>query len=176
MSKENIDKKSYNSIDLAKFIGALFVIAIHTDIFSSVSKSSNFVFTGLISRLAVYFFFIASSFFFFRTLEYENVKIKKTKNNIRILKKYMIRMCTLYIFWSGVYFIVFVIRGVQEGWISSGELVGYWINSAIDKSWYHMWFVISLIYAIPIMYFLLIRIKIKSVIILSMLMYCVGII
>lgn len=88
MFDRQTDRPNYDSVDLAKFIGAFLVIAIHTNIFISFSDTLNYYFVNLFCRLAVYFYFIASAYFFFNSLLFENGKIIRDKNNLRKLKKY----------------------------------------------------------------------------------------
>ena len=68
MSGGSLLKPTYESVDLAKFIGSFLVVAIHTAIFRSVSETANHYFINLFCRLAVYFYFIASAYFFFQGL------------------------------------------------------------------------------------------------------------
>ena len=61
-----MEKKSYGMLDVAKFISALLVIAIHCAPFIEINETLNFVYVQIIARLAVPFFFMASGWLFFR--------------------------------------------------------------------------------------------------------------
>lgn len=100
-----MSRKIYDPIDLSKFIGSFLVVAIHTNIFISFSEVFNWYFVNLFCRIAVYFFFIMSAYFFFETLDYDNGKIKLSKENWLKLKKYILRMTVLYLVWTAIYFI-----------------------------------------------------------------------
>lgn len=68
---KTINKQSYDFVDLCKFIGSLFVVSIHTEIFKSISETFNNYYANFPTRIAVYFFFIASSYFFFNGIIFE---------------------------------------------------------------------------------------------------------
>ncbi|HBA96906.1 MAG TPA: hypothetical protein DCZ23_02250, partial [Lachnospiraceae bacterium] len=55
--------KYYTGIDNFRLAAALLVIAIHTSLFKSFSETGDFIFTKIIARVAVPFFFMASGFF-----------------------------------------------------------------------------------------------------------------
>ncbi|WP_242744647.1 hypothetical protein [Allobaculum sp. Allo2] len=59
-------KCEYPAIDIAKYIGALLVVAIHTFPFADISESFNLFFIATICRLAVPMFLSAAAFFSFR--------------------------------------------------------------------------------------------------------------
>ena len=63
---ENINnkKENYQLIDIFKFIGAIFVVMIHTNIMSDVNNNIQWYVMNVILRIAVPFFFIASGFLF----------------------------------------------------------------------------------------------------------------
>ena len=165
---------NYDSIDLFKFISAYLVVSIHTQIFSSYLEFINFYFTGVFSRLSVYFFMIVSSYLFFNKIKFANGKIVKCKENFSILKKYMSRMTILYLLWSFIYFLWYIPQWYQQDYLSLKNIVGYGIHCVIDSSYYHMWFLISLTYAIPIMYLLLRHFKLNRVFVFFSVIYIFG--
>ena len=155
MSGGSLLKPTYESVDLAKFIGSFLVVANHTAIFRSVSETANHYFINLFCRLAVYFYFIASAYFFFQGLKMENGKIIRGAGNLQKLKKYLIRVGLLYCLWSLVYLIQDVFFWSSAGCLTFANIKGYALSFFINSSHFHLWFVISLIYAIPIMYAIL---------------------
>ena len=64
-----MEKRNYGVLDIAKFISALLVIAIHCAPFYQVNETWNFVYVQIIARLAVPFFFTASGWLFFQKLD-----------------------------------------------------------------------------------------------------------
>lgn len=174
MFDRQTDRPNYDSVDLAKFIGAFLVIAIHTNIFISFSDTLNYYFVNLFCRLAVYFYFIASAYFFFNSLLFENGKIIRDKNNLRKLKKYVFRVLLLYVIWSAVYLIYDLFVWYDQGCLTLGNFKGYVLSFFTASSHYHLWFVISLIYAIPIMYFVLRFLGVRVLVVASLILYIIG--
>lgn len=150
-----------SAIDLAKFIFAILVVGIHTSPFEDYSEFGNFVFVDIIAGLAVPFFFMASCYFFFSKLIFENGKIKKCKENFGRFKKYFIRILLLYVLWSAVYLLWQIPEWISTGWFSVAAFVDYFKAALVSKTYYHLWYILSLLYVIPIMYFLLRHINTK---------------
>lgn len=171
---KTINKQSCDFVDLCKFIGSLFVVSIHTEIFKSFSDTFNNYYFNFPTRIAVYFFFIASSYFFFKGIIFEDGKIKKCKENSYKLKKYFVRMSILYIFWSFIFMISDIPMWYRENCLTIKNFIGFGINCITSSSHYHLWFLLGLIYTIPIMYFLLRFIDYKKLIIISCVFYAIG--
>lgn len=55
--------KDYVGIDYFRVVAAFLIVAIHTSLFASVSGTGDFIFTRIIARVAVPFFFMTSGFF-----------------------------------------------------------------------------------------------------------------
>ena len=55
--------KSYTGVDYFRLISAYLIIAIHTSPLTSVSATGDFIFTRIVARIAVPFFFMTSGFF-----------------------------------------------------------------------------------------------------------------
>ena len=122
-----IYKKSFNSLDLGKFIAAIFVVAIHSNPFDGVLEK---VFIHAIAFMAVPFFFITSSFLFFR----------KAPNSEK-MKHYMKRIMILYLFW-GIYSIplFYYYHTPPNGEpITIGEFIhNFFLSSTYSGSWFLM--------------------------------------
>lgn len=56
-------KKTYPALDWFRMVSAFLVVAIHTGVLSSFSETADFFLTGVLSRVAVPFFFMVSGFF-----------------------------------------------------------------------------------------------------------------
>lgn len=173
---KNIRKQQWENgtIDLVKFISSLLIVSIHTHPFKSYSEFFDCYFENVFSRVAVCFFFVASGYFFFSRLEFENDKIKKSKENIRKLKKYFIRLLILYTVWSLVYLIISLPEWYASGWLSLNAFIDYGISFLFDSSYYHLWFLISLLYAVPLMYLMLRFIKVKYFTVIALAIYVIG--
>lgn len=164
-----------DSVDLFKFIFAFFIIGIHTpSLFSEFSEELSWFLQNVFFRIAVSFYFITSAYFFFRSLEVKNGKITKTKNNLVRLKKYWLRLLLLYSVWSFIYLIWLIPTWIKTGWFSFKAFVDFGLSAILDTSYYHLWFLVRLIYVIPLMYFILRHFRVKYFILFSLLIYVIG--
>ncbi len=170
-----IRSKNLSAIDLAKFVFAILVVGIHTSPFESYSAFGNFVFDDIIAGLAVPFFFTLSCYFFFSKLTFVNGKIEKTKENFTRFKKYFVRILLLYVLWSVVYLCWQIPEWISIGWFSVAAFVDYFKSVLVSGSYYHMWYVLALLYIIPIMYFLLRHINTKIFTIIMSIVYVAGV-
>lgn len=109
---DSAKSKNYNSIDIVKFICALFVVILHVATYSLSSmavdghpptgaESGPLILYVLplaysILRIAVPFFFISSAFFLFKKMN----KCETAKEKNDVVKKYCIRLLLLYCFWT----------------------------------------------------------------------------
>lgn len=86
----------YKSIDLIKFIMALFVVTIHCNIINSIDNEFfNRICTSIIYS-AVPFFYVTSAYLLFR-----HINLKRDFKNK--FKKYYIHIAKMYIFWFVLY-------------------------------------------------------------------------
>ncbi len=165
----------FKSIDLAKFIFAFFVVGIHVRPFEPYSALANYIFRNVVSGLAVPFFFMASCYFFFRKLEFENGRIKKSAENFSRLKKYFLRILTLYVLWSGVYLVWLIPQWIITDSFSFKMFLSFFKAFMVKWSYYHLWYILCLLYVIPVMYFLLRHINIKAFTVIMAVIYVLGV-
>lgn len=170
----NNAKNTYNSVDLFKFIAALLVITLHCSPLQSFDENINLFYVSTIPRLAVPFFFACSSYFFFSGLTYKNNKLINCKENRGKLYKYIKRLCLLYIMWSIIYLFYQIPEWYSIGWLSVNAFIDYALSFFLIGSYYHLWYILSLIYATIIGYVLLSNVKSKAVVMLSAVLYIVG--
>lgn len=163
-------QKYYYSIDLAKLICAILVIAIHSTPFGTSDFYSipNYVIKDYISRIAVPFFFVSSGFFFFQNYKYDD-------NDVEKVKKYVFRLLFLYIIWCLIY-IPFRIDYIINN--PNGQLLGplLYIKVCIfDGGYIHLWYLRSLAVSIMIISFLLRKnIRIETIVVSAVIFYCIG--
>lgn len=166
MSGTALTKKNYNCVDLAKFIASLLVVMIH----SSFSEYNLPVLNNL-TKLAVPFFFGCSGYFFYKGLKFTNGKIEKTKENRQKLWRYVSRIVVLYLSWSAVYLCVKIPDWYATGWLSVKAFIDFGLSFFLESSYYHLWYMVALIYATVIGYFLLSFINIKVFSVICILLY-----
>ena len=116
------------SIDIFRYICAIMVVAIHTSPFSDIDDRLGYLFTEIIPRIAVPFFFVVSGYFYTKGLG-----AKK-----KIFLPYIKRLLKTYTLWSLVYFAIdFVQWGHQN---IKGFIVNCIYSFFVIGSHYHFWF------------------------------------
>lgn len=135
-----------STIDIAKFIAAYLVVAIHTQFLCDVSTEAYFVFNLLICRLAVPFFAACTGYFL--CLGGGN----KWSSCIRQEKK----LIMLYLLWTLLYFFYLLPSWIETDYFSLTACVGYLKSAVLSGSYFHLWYVLDIIYALPV-YYIIIR-------------------
>lgn len=159
----NADKQN-NAIDLAKFICAVFVVAIHVPPFGSTDGSTlfsyfNFFIQDYLARIAVPFFFITSGYFLFKKTDLNNFDIKPAK-------QYVLKLIKLYLIWSLIYFpvrlgsIITDKKGILHG------IITYFKDFVFSTSYSHLWYINALIFATVVISLLLYK-RVKPVFIIA---------
>ncbi len=165
------ERKSYYSLDLAKFLCAIMIIVLHTSPFYSYSKVLSFGFRSIITVVAVPFFFTVSGFLFF-------VKINSLQSNEQnqYFFKYIKRLIIMYLIWSAIYFPFVIIEWMSDG-ISAVDVLQYIKEFFIKGSYSTIWFLPALMASISIAYFLSKRMQIEKIVLISIPFYvfaCMG--
>lgn len=165
------EKKQYYAIDCMKFISALLVIGIHTGPFLDINMDVNFVFVQILGRIAVPFFFVASAFFFFKKIDFQ--ERLKGKNNLHILKKYVLRLLKIYVIWSLAYIPLLAI-GWMRGGVDLTTLIRLVRDFLFTGTYYHLWFLPALIFAVVFIYLLLFTWGFKMSGVMVVILYIIG--
>lgn len=161
--------KTYDCVDLMKFICVFLVVAIHVAPLSSYSQLLDYEVRNWLARIAVPFYFIASGYFLFRKTTYENFDEK-------IALTYAGRIFRLYIIWTIIYFplslkikILDNEKGVVHGFID-------WIRNCIFTGSYNqLWYLNATVVATLILTFCLHKkMKLRTIMCLSTLLYGIG--
>ena len=127
--------KQSRSIDLAKFIGALLIIIIHTDPFSSYSGVVTFGLRNCIATVAVPFFFITSGYLYSKK---QTTLLTNQDKNAHFIK-WLTRVLIMYLFWSAVYFVFVVIKWFIQGFTFNLVLIyikDFFLNGSYSTIWY----------------------------------------
>lgn len=161
------EKRTYlASMDIFKFVAAFLVIAIHTGPFLEYNEVVTFFIVRVIARLAVPYFFMCAGYFFV-------VKSKERTPEI-YLKKYIGHILILYFTWSLVYLFNEFPRLLAE---SSGlvEALGLYLwRFVFVGSFYHLWFLLALMFAIILLYFSVIKKRMGIFLIIAFCLYIIG--
>lgn len=158
--KEKVEKeltrKKYNSLDLIKWIMAIFVIAVHTHPLETIQNNFIYKVYEVMITMAVPFFFMTSAYLLF----YKMNGLYAEDNNIKIIDKYIIRIIKLYLIWNVLYFPLAIYDYAQSGTgvLKSIALYirGFFFVGEHFYSW-PLWYLLSTIYSM-----VLIRILLKK--------------
>lgn len=156
----NENKKPYVTIDIAKFVMAILVVAIHVRPFSG---EAAFVYDDIVARVADPLFFQITAFLFFEKVFREDKDIRMSERgwyqrtlSWQKLGHYMKRILQLYTAWFILYAPVVCYRTAQELGITCNlQGMGRVVLSLLRKYWlsgYYgaMWFMTALLLAMPL--------------------------
>lgn len=166
-----MEKKTYGILDIAKFISALLVIAIHCAPFIQVDESVNFVFVQIFARLAVPFFFITSGWLFFRKIDPKQGM--KDINNVSALKHYWFRIFKIYVIWSVLYLPLMIVTWIQGGF-DLNSIIRLIRDFLFNGTYYHLWFLPALLMGIPFIYVLYTKLQKHWMLWISLTLYVMG--
>lgn len=157
-------KKNYNAIDLMKFISSFLVIIVHTYPFYTRMPTLGFVTSNILGRLVIPFFFIAAGYFF----QLGNPTPER-------FKKYIIKLLKLYLVWSILY-IPFGIHKLNNFMDMTPLLwaAGSFFAIINFGTYFHLWYMAALIFAITFCYFYLKKFSMKSLLIIGFLLFGLG--
>lgn len=148
-------KAGYPNLDLAKFLCALLVVVIHTSPLIRTSAVLHFYLNDVVTRIAVPLFFAMSGFLFFGKLDYVEGRIMRTRKNLSRLIRTTRKNVLLYVIWSVLYLLITLPEWYATGWWG-WTAIKDWLHAFLFiGSYYHLWYLLALILAIPALYLLL---------------------
>ncbi|WP_152395338.1 acyltransferase family protein [Paenibacillus guangzhouensis] len=155
-------KERDHALDVTKLIMAILVICIHTDPLESYSDTGNFILIRVIARIAVPFFFITAGYYFF----------VKSRSKVQFMH-YMKKLGTTYLLWSVIYLPVNIYVWMNEGFTKE------WLQQYIQQvffvgTYYHLWFLPALMFAIAIVYYAQKRMSLRQIAAVSLVLYLIG--
>ncbi len=156
------ESKRNNSIDIFRYVAALLIVAHHTDLFADVNPYLSYLFSQVITRIGVPFFFAVSGYFYTKKLE------NCGGSEWSCCFKYVKRLLVTYAFWSAVYFLIdMVFHKTPNGG-------NYLASFFVFGSEYHFWFFPALITWV-LFVTLLYKAKLKKLLpYLGCILYAVG--
>lgn len=154
------------ALDLGKFIASIFIVGIHTTPFKSVSPEMDFFFTQIVFRMAVPFFLLCSGYFFAQKME------KLEGNTAGLLKNTERKWIGMYVLWAIIYLIAVIPNWIETGWMSPNAFIDWGIAFVRDGSYYHLWYLLCVIYILPVFYLLFKKCSTKILFVLMVILYC----
>ena len=148
-----------NLIDIAKFIAAIFVVVLHTGVLSDTT-SVLWQFDVFL-RLAVPFFILCSGYYFAERCEFKDGRMIKNAYNQSVFQNFLKKQGVLYISWSVIYLFASIPNWIETGWFSFAAFVDWTLAFLTRGSYYHLWYLIFLIYATLLLYFIAQNIPVK---------------
>ena len=144
-----------SSFDIAKFLCSLLVIVIHTRPLSAYSTWLDFYTVDVLARIAVPLFFGMTGYLFYGSLTFVNGKIERTTDNYRKLLRYLSKIGLIYCGWSAIYFLIRLSMWYRIGWWGTTLIKDFAISFLFQGSYYHLWYLLALLYAIPCLFALM---------------------
>lgn len=155
-NNSSLNSRNY-FLDYYKLILAIFVVGIHTSPFNEFSKPLSFTFNLGFFRLAVPTFFLINGYYATEAL-----------TNAQNLKTYLLRIFKLYVFWSVLYFPLFIYTHD----FSIKNLV--WGLIVVLYGYGHLWYITALILGMALFYYFLQKFSQKTILILAIFFYFIG--
>lgn len=131
------------SVDIAKFLCAIFVIGIHTRPLSGLSELADFVLCDIIFRVAVPFFAVCTGYYLTRKMD-----SMRSGDSWPIVKSMAFRFLLLYFLWSVFYLIVLSVSWYKAGILELSSYIGWFKSFLIGSSYYHLWYLAQLFWAL----------------------------
>lgn len=155
---------NYASIDYAKFLLALMVIAIHEMPLTSYSRIINAFLVNAVCRIAVPLFFISTGFFL----------IKKGLTS-ETLKRYVLKIFKVYLIWSFVYFVLEIGLATYYGEMNF-DIISDYLIELIGGGYGHLWYLYSSIIGVTFAWILFTRFNLtrRFIVCFSVLLYVIG--
>lgn len=149
----------YTNLDIAKFICSLLVVMIHTAPFKEYPLL-DFYTANVLARVAVPLFFGISGFLLFGRMAYENGKLIDCPQNRSRMLRYVKKTVKLYLCWSFA-----TLASMLPGWYMSGWWGWVAVKDALHAILFngllHLWYLLAVIWAVPLMYVLLCKIPLR---------------
>lgn len=124
------------SIDIFRYVCAIMVVGIHTQPLSEFSHEAGYLFSNIVPRISVPFFFAAAGYFY----------VQKLEKGQKPFFPYVKRLLIPYFIWSVIYNIVdFIAREHSD---IKHFLAGCVYRFVVTGTWEHFWFFPALLFAV----------------------------
>ena len=136
----------YDALDVMKFLCAIFVVVIHCKPLQPYSDFLNVLTAEGICRIAVPFFFCTSGLLLAERLTADQLSDRQ------ICKQALISNIRLYALWSIAYLLLSIYGRIHYHTLEMWYINNLLRNLVIDGgSYYHFWYLLAMIYAMPLM-------------------------
>lgn len=146
------------NIDMLRLIAAFMIVAIHTYPFEFISNDLDFLITRVLFRVAVPFFLMITGYF---TL----------KNDNKTLLKYTKKILLIY----GLSIILYLPINIYNGYFNNFNILILIKDIFLTGTIYHLWYFPALILGLWLSYFLINKLSLKKSLIVSLILYTIGV-
>lgn len=154
-------EKAYTGIDGFRLIAAFLIVAIHTSPLSSFSLRGDFIFTRIVARVAVPFFFMTSGFFL----------ITRYTRDARKLISFEKRTARIYA--AAILFYVPV--NLYNGYFQKENFLPELVKDLVfDGTLYHLWYLPASMMGAAIAWYLVKKCGYKKALAVTLLLYVAG--
>ncbi len=168
--------KNYEGLDYFRILAAFLIVAIHTFPLTSLNSTADLVFTRIIARIAVPFFFMITGFFLLSGyVKGAPASIygsqPRLKTDTTSLKKFFSKIGNLY----GIAILIYLPVNLYSGYFNQSHLaVTVMRDVAFNGTFYHLWYLPAAILGVGFVYVLFRNLNGKTVILFSSLLYLIG--
>lgn len=156
--------REYGGIDAFRLVAALLIVCIHTSPLACVSQDADFLLTHMLARIAVPFFLMASGFFVLPKVLFSPGA--ESSSVWRFVKK----AALLYAIATALYLPVNLYAG-RFAQIHAADILR---DVLFDGTFYHLWYLPASILGMLIVYLLSRKLRFRSVFLISLLLYAIG--
>ncbi len=160
-------KRSFDSIDITKFIASILIFAMHCEVLKCYGDA--YIISEVLARWGVPFFFLCSSYFLFS---------KSINGNIdgNTLKKYIFRILRLYKFWFVINLPNVIYTRLYMYGISNIDTWLVFLKKMVLASTFTgSWYLTSSIFSAWFVYTISKKIDTKKVVALTSIIYVIGV-
>ena len=158
------EKRQLGGLDYFKLAAAFLVAAIHTSPFASFSADADFIFTRVIARVAVPFFFMVTGYFLLP--QYVFGRSMDMRPLMRSLKK------LLYLYAAAV--LLYLPVNLYAGQIQDLGVWAFFCMLLVDGTFYHLWYLPAAVLGVWIVWFLGRKVPYKVLLGISFVLYLIG--
>lgn len=145
--------------DILRLIAAFMVVAIHTYPLSFLSDNIDYLFTRILFRVAVPFFLMITGYF---------ILAKKDK---KVLIEYTKKILVLYI----ISIVIYLPINVYNGYFHNINLFSLIKDVCLTGTFYHLWYFPATVIGLWVSFFLLNKLSLKKSLIITSVLYLIGI-
>lgn len=163
------------TIDIFKFIAAILVVTIHTNPLDGISETANFVLVHIIARVAVPFFIVCTGFFIGKKTAFESNCILNCSDARILILKSSWKFFKLYLISSIIYLFISIQKWIVAGWFSLRAFIDWGISFFFTGTYYHLWYLMEMCYALLILALILPLIKKSFVYVLIIVLWIIEV-